>query len=92
MVELKLPGGVSAVSGVERKKIIIKNKINKCNTKSNIRCNNVTNSQNHNKRNYRVNFRLIQRGGYVNDETNRVIPAGTLTCQQDVLFTPERDC
>lgn len=89
MVELKLPGGGQRCIGRGKKENHDKNKINKCKTKSNIRGNNVTNSQNHNKRNYRVNFRLIQRGGYVNDETNRVIPTGTLTCQQDVLFMPE---
>lgn len=48
--------------------------------------------QHHTKQDLRVNFRLIQHGGDVNDETNRVIPSGTLSCQRDVLFMPEREC
>lgn len=60
--------------------------------KGNICGNNVTSAQHHNKHNLRVNFRCIQHGGDVNDETSRVIPSGTLLCQRDVLFMPEREC
>lgn len=35
---------------------------------------------------------LIQRGGHVNGEAVRAIPAGILMCQQDVLFVPEPGC
>lgn len=35
---------------------------------------------------------LFQRGGHVNGETVREIPAGILMCQQDVLFVPEPGC
>lgn len=62
----------------------------------NICYNSVPNVQHHIMRGLQVHFRLTQHGD-VNNETNRVIPSGMLSCQQDVLFMshvekPSRRC
>lgn len=94
MVELKLSGGsmLDRVWKEKRRNTSKWNKYRKMQNKGNINSYNARNTQHLSEYNRQVNFRLIQRGGDLDNKALHFILSGTLSYQRDVTLLPEWDC